>query len=648
MTERVAVVAAILALIVSAGASADSYRWQGVERVVAVGDVHGAYDELISIMQGTGVIDGNLKWSGGTTHFVSVGDIPDRGARTRDVLELFMRLEGEAEAAGGRLHLVLGNHEVMNLTGDLRYVSDAEYAAFANHEPPGLREKLRAAWQKPEPDGAIEELNASEPPLASAATPQSFDETYPPGFFGHLAHYAPGGEFGHWLLERPLAIVVNDTLFVHGGLSPELEGKDLDEINADVSVVREYAAAWQRLLRGGVINPATPNAARADLVRAAMTTTTDELLAEAAKRYLALDETLVLSSDSTTWYRGTAYCHEYAEVGTTQAVLDRVGASRVAFGHTPTIDSEIVSRMNGRVLMLDTGMLRRFYKGQPSALVIENGVTKAWYADSGQHAAIQPAPRRAGPRPGRLTDDDIERILREGRVVNVEDIGIGISRPKRITLRDGDVEIRAAFVTINERAGGAIVVAGRTLKGPADRYQFNVAAYKLDRLLGLDMVPVTVERRIQGKLGSLQFWIENAMNHKQRLEKGIQDVGWCSLSDQYNLTHIWDVLIYNLDRSHENILYTKGDWMVWLIDHTRAFSSNSGRPPVLRNNTLIMSDDLVAALDRLDEATLQAELGELLNKSQIRVMLKRRDRLLKDWNKTKKLLKRARKAGETG
>ena len=108
----------------------------------------------------------------------------------------------------------------------------------------------------------------------------------------------------------------------------------------------------------------------------------------------------------------------------------------------------------------------------------------------------------------------------------------------------------------------------------------------------------------------------------------------------FQRTHAWDVLIYNLDRTHENVLYTKDDWMVWLIDHTRAFSSNLGRPPVFRDNKIVLSDDFAAAVGRLDEATLQAELGDRLSKSQIRSLLKRRDQLLKDSDK--ELRKRAK------
>ena len=106
---------------------------------------------------------------------VSLGDLLDRGADSRKVMDLLMRLQGEAVAAGGPVHVVLGNHEAMNVLGDLRYVDPGEYAAFANEEPAGRRDALRSGWMaRNGPDSA-----------------PAFDAKFPPGFFGHRAAFAP-------------------------------------------------------------------------------------------------------------------------------------------------------------------------------------------------------------------------------------------------------------------------------------------------------------------------------------------------------------------------------------------------------------------------------------------------------------------------
>ena len=100
------------------------------ERVVAIGDVHGGYEQFQAILRAAGLIDARRRWTGGRTVFVQTGDLLDRGAASRDVLDLVRRLERDAARAGGRVHALLGNHEVMRLLGDYRYVSEGEYAAL--------------------------------------------------------------------------------------------------------------------------------------------------------------------------------------------------------------------------------------------------------------------------------------------------------------------------------------------------------------------------------------------------------------------------------------------------------------------------------------------------------------------------------------
>ncbi len=121
--------------------SAGEWHFSGVERVVAISDIHGDYDAMVTTLGVASVIDEGLKWVGGDTHLVITGDLLDRGPDSRQVMDLVMRLEGEAVAAGGRVHQLIGNHEVMNIAGDLRYVVMQEYAAFADEESEQERER---------------------------------------------------------------------------------------------------------------------------------------------------------------------------------------------------------------------------------------------------------------------------------------------------------------------------------------------------------------------------------------------------------------------------------------------------------------------------------------------------------------------------
>ena len=125
-----------------------AYEVKTSERVVAFADVHGAYDDWVALLKEVGVVDDKLNWSGGKTHLVSVGDLIDRGPGSRQVVELLKKLDAQADAAGGAVHMTLGNHEVMVMTGELRYVSAAEFAAFADDETDADREAFYAEYRR--------------------------------------------------------------------------------------------------------------------------------------------------------------------------------------------------------------------------------------------------------------------------------------------------------------------------------------------------------------------------------------------------------------------------------------------------------------------------------------------------------------------
>ena len=199
------------------------WRWDGVGRVVAFADVHGAYDDLVRLLQKTNVINGQLKWSGASTHLVSLGDITDRGPDSRKVLDLLMRLQDEAAAAGGQVHVLVGNHEMMNMTGEHEETSDAEFAAFATEEPADIRAQN--------------------------------GEQFPPGFFGHDAAFSPDGKYGAWILQRPVVIVINEIAFAHGGMPSVIAELGAEEVNKSSNRdLRAYVDAYRKLLAAGVFS----------------------------------------------------------------------------------------------------------------------------------------------------------------------------------------------------------------------------------------------------------------------------------------------------------------------------------------------------------------------------------------------------------
>ena len=145
-------VAFTLALVALAAVTSDSRlradgsgcRFTGIDRIVAIGDIHGAYDRFVEILTASGLVDKQQRWIGGRTHLVQLGDVVDRGPDSAKALDLLKRLEKDAARAGGAVHPLLGNHEVMRVLGDLRFVSPGEYAAFVSSKS----EEVRDAYVK--------------------------------------------------------------------------------------------------------------------------------------------------------------------------------------------------------------------------------------------------------------------------------------------------------------------------------------------------------------------------------------------------------------------------------------------------------------------------------------------------------------------
>lgn len=193
---------ASLALVPAALAAEGTCGITGVPRVVAVGDVHASYDNLVSVLTMAGLLDRSAHWAGGRGVFVQLGDILDRGGEARPVLDLLMRLEKEALPAGGRVIVLLGNHEVMNILGDLSAVQPAEYDEWKEPETAAYRQKV-------------------------------LDQT-PPGFVERAQALSATGDYGQWLRGRDVVATVNGVAFVHGGLTPEVAALGCEEINRTV------------------------------------------------------------------------------------------------------------------------------------------------------------------------------------------------------------------------------------------------------------------------------------------------------------------------------------------------------------------------------------------------------------------------------
>jgi hypothetical protein len=306
-------------LVLAAPSARPQDIFQNVSRIVAVGDVHGDYNQFVSLLQTAGVLDRKMKWAGGKTHLVQVGDVLDRGPDSRKVMDLLMELESQARKAGGQVHALLGNHETMNLYGDLRYVSSAEYASYRNENS----EQTRDAYF----NLVLDDLNKKKtPPADPAQFRKQFDAEHPLGWVERLQAFAPQGKYGKWLRQHNAIIKINDAVFLHGGISPKYASKSIREIN---DTIRAELNDFSRLQNG---------------------MTTDD--------------------DGPLWFRGLAQSAEGPLADHVDQVLKNFDVRHIVIGHTPR--PAILPRFGGRVITIDVG-LSKVYGGPPAALIIEGG-----------------------------------------------------------------------------------------------------------------------------------------------------------------------------------------------------------------------------------------------------------------------------------
>jgi len=223
------------------------------------------------------------------------------------------------------------------------------------------------------------------------------------------------------------------------------------------------------------------------------------------------------------------------------------------------------------------------------------------------------------------SDEEVMEFLRTARLVRFKEIPEGVTHPRKALLEKDGVRMHAIFRDVNQDKPRQRLKDGTVVLNFRDSYIFEPAAYELSRLLGLDNVPPVVLRKLRGKRGSLQAWVENTMTDKSRVSDNITAPDKMLWNRQMWNMRVFDNLIYNTDRNQGNILYD-GDWKVWLIDHTRAFR----REKELRNPGLVIHCErkFWEKLKSLDEETVRERLKKFLRSSQIKALMRRRDILV--------------------
>lgn len=309
----------------------DDYHWTGVERVIAIGDLHGDYERYIDVMQSAGLIDRKGKWSGGQTHLVQTGDITDRGADSRKIIDHLVKLKKQAKRKGGYVHLLIGNHESMNVVGDLRYVSPGEFAAFTTKNSPRLQSlqwQMQVEWMQ---------ANVAEfETMDLDAYRKEWEQQVPLGWVEHRQAWSLNGEYGEWVKGNQVAVQINDSIFLHGGISDKYCKFSLESL-------------------------------------------TEQVIA-ALQNYDPSVVTIVNDPLGPLWYRGLAQEEETDIFSQTlDNILERYGAKRIVIGHSPT-GGVVWPRFDQRVVANDTG-IARYYGAHKGLLELTADGAIAIYGD---------------------------------------------------------------------------------------------------------------------------------------------------------------------------------------------------------------------------------------------------------------------------
>jgi hypothetical protein len=362
---------------------------------VAVGDVHGDYEDFVAILQRSGIIDQNHHWSGGSNTLIQLGDLIGLGPKSRQVLDLMMALEPEAKKAGGRVLCLLGDHEVLNLMGDLRYVTPEDYATFVD---PNSENRRRSAWQDYSKWREKHAALVAELPPALKPTQEEWMAQHPLGFFEQREAFGPNGRYGKWLRSHQTLVRLNGVAYVHAGLDATTAEMGVEGINTrireEINVfdnTRRYLTEKGFILSFFTLQEMANAVATQNRIEQKTGAPTEMQLRGAIAPFLRLNDWVSRAANSP--FRFGGYDEWTEDEGDNQVptVLKRFDVNAIVVGHTVQKDHQIRPRFGGKVFLIDTGMLSTYFSGgKASALELEgDGEIAAQYLD--HRTVLRPA-----------------------------------------------------------------------------------------------------------------------------------------------------------------------------------------------------------------------------------------------------------------
>lgn len=575
------------------------YVWTGVDRVVAVADLHGDYDRFVFILTqpGVGVLDEELHWVAGKTHLVQLGDVTDRGPDARKIFDLLIRLEKEAAAVGGMVHALIGNHEEMNITGiSLDYPNYVTVEQFVDFLPDSYRKAKEAEYLKtlsPEERKTAEEggLDVATDGNLASFWREILGRRDPEARKAYVLGF--NDAYGDWLLQKNVIIKINDVIFVHGGVSEAFSKWPLREIN---TVMRTELELFQGRMRDPqqYRHPFKPK--------------------------------IVYNPDSPLWFRGLGANTKNEEKA--QAEVDRILANLAAramvIGHnfssfnggsSPVVEKKNVARFQDRVWIMDTGISEIYgiYGGIPSALIYDQGEFRVW--GETEEVAARTAVKLPPPRV--LSTKEMEDFLRTASVVGRGPGPGGRTDAWRLTLEAGGTVRTALFKYIDRRRPDPL----------ADSYKYELAAYALDKYLVLGYVPPIVEYRVDEVPGGLQVFVGNAISEADRKQQNLTPGDPEAFEKSMTDLRVFENLVYDDCRNEKDTLISRDDWRIYRVDFSEAFAPKKDTVPHcdIRKCSRLLYKKLLS----WDDKTVADYLGRYLNEEETQALNSRRELIVR-------------------
>jgi hypothetical protein len=356
-------------------------------RVIAIGEVQCAANTVTSLLRGLGLIDEQSHWSGGDAILVQTGDLMDGGENLRSTLDLFMRLQDEAAAAGGRVVVLMGNHEVMNIVGELGSVNYMTYAQFADANSESRQRQTfdeYVGWRQ----RRAKEMDGPEF-IADANLETEWIAAHPLGWVEYVESMRPDGVYGAWLRTLPVAAEINGVLYVHGGISPEMKGTDIEDMNRQaMEEIAYFDNVREAMAAEGLCLPTSSVREMVDVVKEEVKyvnalkpskrTTRNPRAVRAGQLddLTGLGSWLVLDESGPVWFRGISNWVEEEHRGEMAAILDSIGVERMVTGQSNGKEHQICARFDNRVLLTSVNLSDEPWAGggKPAALEIDDGV----------------------------------------------------------------------------------------------------------------------------------------------------------------------------------------------------------------------------------------------------------------------------------